>query len=54
MEARLEKIAIETKSLSEERLPKSYQRLFVRILPIGFGATLVSIVVIYFMVTKHL
>jgi uncharacterized membrane protein len=54
MEARLEKIAIEAKTQNDEQLPKSYQNLFFRILPIGFGATLTSILIIYLMITKHL
>jgi uncharacterized membrane protein len=54
MEARLEKIATEARSENEELLPKSYHKLFLRIIPIGFGATLASIIVIYLMVAKHL
>jgi uncharacterized membrane protein len=54
MEARLEKIAIEAKTQNDEQLPKSYQNLFFRIIPIGFGATLTSILIIYLMIAKHL
>jgi uncharacterized membrane protein len=54
MEARLEKIAIGAKAHYEEQLPKSYQNLFFCIIPIGAGATLVSIIIIYLMVAKHL
>jgi uncharacterized membrane protein len=54
MEERLEKIAMAARDKNNDLLPKSYKNLFFRIVPIGFGATLASIFILYLMIVKHL
>ena len=54
MEEKLEKIALIASAKNNELLPKMYKRLFFRILPIGFGAALISIFILYLMFFKPL
>jgi uncharacterized membrane protein len=52
LEARLERLAVQGQQNKDLKLSDNYRTLFIRVMPVGSGATLVIIAVIYLMVTK--
>ncbi|MCO6186799.1 DUF2269 family protein [Rhizobium sp. L1K21] len=52
VEARLERIADTANNEGQHGLPGSYRRLFGLVTPIGGGATIISIIIVYLMVAK--
>ncbi|MFT5653397.1 MAG: putative membrane protein [Psychromonas sp.] len=52
LEAHLERLAVQEHKNNEAQLSDSYRKLFFRMMPIGSGATLAIIAIIYLMVAK--